>query len=102
MEYVSMVSELNYMSQVVVMLYEDPTKDPFSDERSANSLLLNFSIIWFILFDKIVSIQNILHFMDDNYMFKHFEQKEIFFVVFYLYTLLVSQNLTIRFLKFIW
>ncbi|XP_075218653.1 inositol hexakisphosphate and diphosphoinositol-pentakisphosphate kinase 2-like isoform X10 [Lycorma delicatula] len=33
MEYVSMVSELNYMSQVVVMLYEDPTKDPSSEER---------------------------------------------------------------------
>ncbi|KAK4884538.1 hypothetical protein RN001_000809 [Aquatica leii] len=33
MEYVSMVSELNYMSQVVIMLYEDPTKDPSSDER---------------------------------------------------------------------
>lgn len=33
MEYISMVSELNYMSQVVVMLYEDPTKDPCSDER---------------------------------------------------------------------
>ncbi|XP_050345276.1 inositol hexakisphosphate and diphosphoinositol-pentakisphosphate kinase 2 isoform X5 [Nymphalis io] len=34
MEYVSMVSELNYMSQIVVMLYEDPTKDPYSEERS--------------------------------------------------------------------
>jgi len=33
MEYVSTVSELNYMSQIVIMLYEDPTKDPFSDER---------------------------------------------------------------------
>lgn len=33
MEYVSMVSELNYMSQIVVMLYEDPTKDVVSDER---------------------------------------------------------------------
>ncbi|XP_047362681.1 inositol hexakisphosphate and diphosphoinositol-pentakisphosphate kinase 2 isoform X21 [Vespa velutina] len=33
MEYVSMVSELNYMSQIVVMLYEDPTKDPSSEER---------------------------------------------------------------------
>lgn len=33
MEYVSMVSELNYMSQIVIMLYEDPTKDPFSEER---------------------------------------------------------------------
>lgn len=33
MEYVSMVSELNYMSQIVIMLYEDPTKDPCSDER---------------------------------------------------------------------
>jgi hypothetical protein len=25
--------ELNYMSQIVVMLYEDPTKDQLSDER---------------------------------------------------------------------
>ncbi|XP_026329144.1 inositol hexakisphosphate and diphosphoinositol-pentakisphosphate kinase-like isoform X6 [Hyposmocoma kahamanoa] len=33
MEYVSTVSELNYMSQIVVMLYEDPTKDPCSEER---------------------------------------------------------------------
>lgn len=33
MQYVSMVSELNYMSQIVVMLYEDPTKDPTSEER---------------------------------------------------------------------
>ncbi|CAH0551016.1 unnamed protein product [Brassicogethes aeneus] len=33
MEYVSMVSELNYMSQIVIMLYEDPTKDPCSEER---------------------------------------------------------------------
>lgn len=28
-----MVSELNYMCQIVVMLYEDPTKDPTSEER---------------------------------------------------------------------
>ena len=33
MEYVSLVSELNYMTQVVIMLYEDPTKDLSSDER---------------------------------------------------------------------
>lgn len=33
MEYVSMVSELNYMSQVVILLYEDPTKDPNTEER---------------------------------------------------------------------
>ena len=33
MEYVSRVSELNYMTQVVIMLYEDPTKDASSDER---------------------------------------------------------------------
>ncbi|XP_052900965.1 inositol hexakisphosphate and diphosphoinositol-pentakisphosphate kinase isoform X2 [Anopheles moucheti] len=33
MEYVSMVSELNYMSQIVIMLYEDPMKDPSSEER---------------------------------------------------------------------
>ena len=26
MEYVSKVSELNYMTQIVIMLYEDPTK----------------------------------------------------------------------------
>lgn len=37
MEYVSMVSELNYMSQIVVMLYEDPTKDPYSEERCVPS-----------------------------------------------------------------
>jgi inositol-hexakisphosphate/diphosphoinositol-pentakisphosphate 1-kinase len=33
MQYVSMVSELNYMAQVVIMLYEDPTKDPYSEAR---------------------------------------------------------------------
>jgi len=33
MEYVSLVSELNYMTQIVIMLYEDPTKDPSSEER---------------------------------------------------------------------
>ncbi|KAH8285716.1 hypothetical protein KR044_003142, partial [Drosophila immigrans] len=33
MDYISMVSELNYMSQIVIMLYEDPTKDPSSEER---------------------------------------------------------------------
>ncbi|KAM8721098.1 hypothetical protein ACLKA7_007038 [Drosophila subpalustris] len=33
MDYISMVSELNYMSQIVIMLYEDPTKDPISEER---------------------------------------------------------------------
>lgn len=44
MEYVSMVSELNYMSQVVVMLYEDPTKDPFSDERYSTHLFSYIAI----------------------------------------------------------
>ena len=33
MEYVSLVSELNYMTQVVIMLYEDLTKEVSSDER---------------------------------------------------------------------
>ena len=33
MDYVSQISELNYMSQVVIMLYEDPNKDPSSDQR---------------------------------------------------------------------
>ena len=33
MEYVSAVSELNYLTQVVIMLYEDPTKDAASEER---------------------------------------------------------------------
>lgn len=33
MDYVSAVSELNYLSQIVIMLYEDPTKDPTSDNR---------------------------------------------------------------------
>ncbi|XP_063842119.1 inositol hexakisphosphate and diphosphoinositol-pentakisphosphate kinase 2-like isoform X8 [Scylla paramamosain] len=33
MDYIGAVSELNYLSQIVVMLYEDPTKDPSSDSR---------------------------------------------------------------------
>ena len=45
MEYVSMVSELNYMSQIVVMLYEDPTKDPYSEERLLFSNFLRIVIV---------------------------------------------------------
>ncbi|KAM9519155.1 inositol hexakisphosphate and diphosphoinositol-pentakisphosphate kinase 2 isoform 7-T10 [Salvelinus alpinus] len=33
MEYLKVVSELNYMTQIVIMLYEDPNKDPSSEER---------------------------------------------------------------------
>ncbi|XP_037793413.1 inositol hexakisphosphate and diphosphoinositol-pentakisphosphate kinase 2-like, partial [Penaeus monodon] len=33
MDYVGAVSELNYLSQIVIMLYEDPTKDPTSGDR---------------------------------------------------------------------
>lgn len=33
MDYTSMISELNYMSQIVIMLYEDPTKPVNSEER---------------------------------------------------------------------
>ena len=33
LDYVSLVSELNYMTQIVIMLYEDPTKDVSSAER---------------------------------------------------------------------
>ena len=33
MEYVSAVSELNYMTQIVVMLYEDPSKESDSEDR---------------------------------------------------------------------
>jgi inositol hexakisphosphate/diphosphoinositol-pentakisphosphate kinase len=33
MEYLSAVSELNYLTQIVIMLYEDPTKALTSDER---------------------------------------------------------------------
>ncbi|XP_049549379.1 inositol hexakisphosphate and diphosphoinositol-pentakisphosphate kinase isoform X11 [Anopheles darlingi] len=33
MEYVSMVSELNYMAQIVIMLYEDPMKDVEAEDR---------------------------------------------------------------------
>ncbi|XP_077993312.1 inositol hexakisphosphate and diphosphoinositol-pentakisphosphate kinase 2-like [Glandiceps talaboti] len=32
-EYLGAVKELNYMTQIVIMLYEDPNKDPDSDER---------------------------------------------------------------------
>ncbi|XP_054985879.1 inositol hexakisphosphate and diphosphoinositol-pentakisphosphate kinase 1 isoform X8 [Sorex araneus] len=31
--YLSAISELNYMTQIVIMLYEDNTRDPFSEER---------------------------------------------------------------------
>ena len=31
LEYVSLVSELNYMTQIVIMLYEDPTKVNYED-----------------------------------------------------------------------
>lgn len=33
MEFLSAISELNYLSQIVIMLYEDPTKEPISDDR---------------------------------------------------------------------
>ena len=33
LEYISEVSELNYMTQIVIMLYEDETKDVLSEER---------------------------------------------------------------------
>ena len=33
MEYVSLVAELNYMTQFVIMLYEDPNKELSSEER---------------------------------------------------------------------
>lgn len=33
MEFLSAISELNYLSQIVIMLYEDPTKEPCSDDR---------------------------------------------------------------------
>jgi len=33
MEFLSAISELNYLSQIVIMLYEDPTKEPTSDDR---------------------------------------------------------------------
>ena len=32
-EYVSAVSELSYLSQIIIMLYEDPAKDEESDQR---------------------------------------------------------------------
>ncbi|XP_054421475.1 inositol hexakisphosphate and diphosphoinositol-pentakisphosphate kinase 1 isoform X8 [Pteronotus mesoamericanus] len=31
--YLGAISELNYMTQIVIMLYEDNTRDPFSEER---------------------------------------------------------------------
>ncbi|XP_029108571.1 inositol hexakisphosphate and diphosphoinositol-pentakisphosphate kinase 2 isoform X2 [Scleropages formosus] len=33
MDYLKVVSELNYMTQIVIMLYEDPNKDPSSEDR---------------------------------------------------------------------
>lgn len=33
MRFLSSVTEYNYMTQLVIMLYEDPNKDPASEER---------------------------------------------------------------------
>ncbi|XP_012297580.2 inositol hexakisphosphate and diphosphoinositol-pentakisphosphate kinase 1 isoform X2 [Aotus nancymaae] len=33
LDYLSAISELNYMTQIVIMLYEDNTQDPLSEER---------------------------------------------------------------------
>lgn len=33
MKYISNVAEFNFLTQIVVMMYEDPTKDVRSDER---------------------------------------------------------------------
>ncbi|XP_059580947.1 inositol hexakisphosphate and diphosphoinositol-pentakisphosphate kinase 2 isoform X2 [Alligator mississippiensis] len=33
MDYLNVVNELNYMTQIVIMLYEDPNKEPSSEER---------------------------------------------------------------------
>ncbi len=56
MEYVSQISELNYMSQVVIMLYEDQTKDPTSEQRwkemfFSYRFIQNQKKIWFTLTD---------------------------------------------------
>lgn len=32
-EYLSQASELNYLTQIVFMQYEDPTADPLSEDR---------------------------------------------------------------------
>ncbi|CAG0891852.1 unnamed protein product [Cyprideis torosa] len=45
-EYVSAVSELSYLSQIIIMLYEDPAKDIMSDQRYVKPegrVLLNFT-----------------------------------------------------------
>ncbi|XP_069998746.1 inositol hexakisphosphate and diphosphoinositol-pentakisphosphate kinase 2 isoform X2 [Penaeus vannamei] len=39
MDYVGAVSELNYLSQIVIMLYEDPTKDPTSGDRDDSQVM---------------------------------------------------------------
>jgi hypothetical protein len=33
MDYLDTVSELNYLTQIVIMLYEDPSEDEDSDKR---------------------------------------------------------------------
>jgi hypothetical protein len=44
-----MVSELNYMSQIVIMLYEDPTKDPYSEERWCKLLMPEVDVKSFVV-----------------------------------------------------
>ena len=43
MDYVSKVSELNYMTQIVIMLYEDPTKVPVLVQVLTDMLCLRCS-----------------------------------------------------------
>ena len=50
MEYVSGVPELNYMSQIVIMLYEDPTKDALSEERFQVELHFSPGVVCVCLF----------------------------------------------------
>lgn len=61
MEYVSQISELNYMSQVVIMLYEDPNKDPSSEQRLSFSCTFASQINTFLYFHVGFTLNFIFH-----------------------------------------
>jgi len=45
MEYVNSVSELNYMTQIVIMVYEDPTKVRIASIRRHHASQYTWSVI---------------------------------------------------------
>lgn len=46
MDYLNVVNELNYMTQIVIMLYEDPNKVFKMDKYIMKRVVLNYILKW--------------------------------------------------------